>query len=50
VEHAHRRRFYRELGSDYYTVRKPAKAKARGVSQLEALGYTVTLKPLADTA
>jgi hypothetical protein len=29
--------FYRELGADYYTVRKPAKAKARAVSQLEAL-------------
>jgi transposase len=42
--------FYRELGADYYTVRKPAKAKARAVSQLEALGYTVTLKPLAETA
>src|SRR4051795_11650992 len=42
--------FYRELGPDYYTVRQPAKAKARAVSQLEALGYTVTLKALADTA
>jgi transposase len=42
--------FYRELGTDYYNLRKPAKAKARAVSQLEALGYTVTLKHLADTA
>ena len=42
--------FYRELGTDYYTVRKPAKAKACAVSQLEALGYTVTLTPPADTA
>ena len=42
--------FYREIGPDYYTVRKPAKAKARAINQLEALGYTVTLKPLADTA
>jgi transposase len=42
--------FYRELGTDYYSLRKPAKAKARAVSQLEALGYTVTLKPLTDTA
>ena len=41
---------YRELGADYYTMRKPAKAKARTVSQLEALGYTVTLKPLVETA
>ncbi len=42
--------FYRELGADYYTVRNPAKAKARAVSQLEAVGYTVTLIPLAETA
>jgi hypothetical protein len=42
--------FYRELRANYYTVRKPAKAKARAVSQLEALGYTVTLTPLAETA
>lgn len=41
---------YRELGADYYTMRKPAKAKARAVHQLEALGYTVTLTPLAETA
>jgi transposase len=42
--------FYRELGTDYYTQRRPTKAKARAVSQLEDLGYTVTLKPLADIA
>jgi transposase len=42
--------FYRELGTDYYRQQKPAKAKARAISQLEALGYTVTLTPLADTA
>ncbi|MDT5367529.1 MAG: hypothetical protein QOC62_1960 [Mycobacterium sp.] len=42
--------FYRELGTDYYTKHKPAKTKARAISQLEALGYTVTLQPLADTA
>jgi transposase len=42
--------FYREPGADYYTTRKPAKSKDRAVSQLEALGYTVTLKPLVDTA
>ena len=42
--------FYRELGADYYTMRTPAKAKARALSQLEALGYTVTLTPLAETA
>ena len=42
--------FYRELGADYYTARKPAKAKARAIKQLEALGHTVTLEPLAKTA
>jgi hypothetical protein len=42
--------FYRELGADYYTMGKPAKTKARAVRQLEALGYTVTLIPLAETA
>jgi transposase len=42
--------FYRELGVDYHTLRRPAKAKARAVSQLEALGYAVTLKPLTETA
>ena len=41
---------YRERGADYYTTRKPAKFKARAVSQLEALGYTVTLTPLPETA
>ena len=41
--------FYRELSIDYYTLRKPAKTKAHAVHQLEALGYTVTLTPLADT-
>ena len=42
--------FYRDPGADYYTARKPAKAKARAIKQLEALGYTVTLEPLAETA
>lgn len=42
--------FYRKLVTDYYTLRKPAKTKARAVSQLEALGCTVTLEPVADTA
>lgn len=42
--------FYRDPGPDYYTRRVPAKAKARAVGQLEALGYRVVLEPLADTA
>lgn len=42
--------FYRDPGADYYTKRVPAKAKARAIGQLEALGYRVTLQPVANTA
>ena len=42
--------FYRDPGADYFTKHVPAKAKARAIGQLEALGYRVTLEPLADTA
>jgi transposase len=42
--------FYRDPGADYFTRRTPAKTKARAISQLEALGYRVTLQPLPDTA
>jgi len=42
--------FYRDPGASYYTARQPAKTKARAVSQLETLGFRVTLEPLADTA
>jgi transposase len=38
--------FYRDPGADYYTRRDPAKAKARAVKQLQALGYQVTIQPL----
>jgi transposase len=38
--------FYRDPGPDYYTRRDPAKARARAVKQLEALGYTVTITAL----
>ncbi|MFC9839942.1 IS110 family transposase [Rhodococcus sp. NPDC127530] len=41
---------YRDPGADYFTTRKPARTKAHAVGQLEALGYRVTLEPLADTA
>jgi transposase len=40
--------FYRDPGADYYTARQPARAKARALSQLESLGYSVTLQPLAS--
>lgn len=42
--------FYRDPGADYYTRRTPAKTKSRAISQLEALGYRVTLEPLTQTA
>jgi transposase len=38
--------FYRELGANYYTPRRPAAIKANAVRQLEALGFAVTLEPL----
>jgi transposase len=41
---------YRDPGADYFTRRIPAKTKARAISQLEALGYRVSLQPLTDTA
>lgn len=37
---------YRDPGADYYTGRQPARATTRAVSQLETLGYRVTLEPL----
>ena len=42
--------FYRDPGPDYFTARRPGPAKARAVAQLEALGYSVSLEPRADTA
>jgi transposase len=34
---------YDDLGADYYTRRRPDRAKNHAIAQLEALGYTVTL-------
>ncbi len=42
--------FYRDPGADYFTRRVPTHTRARAIGQLEALGYRVTLQPLADTA
>ena len=42
--------FYRDPGAEYFTQRQPVKTKARAINQLEALGYQVTLQPLAATA
>lgn len=41
---------YRDPGADYFTRRIAAKSKARAISQLQALGYRVSLQPLTDTA
>ena len=40
--------FYRDPGADYYTRRDPARTKARALKQLQALGYDVTLQPVAQ--
>lgn len=42
--------FYRDPGADYFTRRIPAKTKAHAISQLESLGYRVSLQPLTNTA
>jgi transposase len=42
--------FYRDPGPNYYTAHQPTKTRAHAIRQLEALGYKVTLAPLADTA
>jgi transposase len=42
--------FYRDPGPNYYTQRQPARTRARAISQLETLGYRVTLEPLTNTA
>jgi transposase len=41
---------YQDPGADYFTVNHPAKTKARAISQLEALGFRVSLQPLTETA
>jgi transposase len=35
---------YDDLGADYYTRRRPERAKNRAIAQLQALGYAVTLQ------
>jgi len=42
--------FYRDPGPDFYTRHQPAKAKNRAVTQLQNLGYNVTLEPRTDAA
>lgn len=38
---------YQELGGDYFTKRDPARAKTKAIRQLQALGYHVTVTPVA---
>jgi transposase len=42
--------FYRDPGADYYTRHHPGQTKAKAIKQLQALGYKVTLEPLAGAA
>ena len=41
---------YRELGADYYQTADPHRAVQRHTKQLERLGYTVTLTPVAKAS
>ena len=38
---------YADLGGDYFVRRDADRARQRAVAQLQALGYQVTLQPLA---
>jgi transposase len=38
---------YQDLGGDYFVRRDTERARQRAVAQLQALGYRVTLEPLA---
>ncbi|MDW4904233.1 transposase [Streptomyces sp. ADMS] len=41
---------YHELGGTYFTQRDPERAARRAVTQLNQLGYTVTLNPIESAA
>ncbi|MFE1854094.1 hypothetical protein [Streptomyces sp. NPDC059489] len=41
---------YHELGGTYFTRRDPERATRRAITQLNQLGYQVTLNPLDTTA
>jgi transposase len=38
---------YRDPGDDFYARLNPDKAKTRAIDQLNKMGYSVTLAPLA---
>ena len=40
-------RDYQDLGGDYFVRRDTDRARQRAVAQLQALGYRVTLEPVA---
>jgi hypothetical protein len=41
---------YQELGGSYFTPRDPERAAGRAITQLNQLGYTVTLNPRENAA
>lgn len=45
---AHTGALYDDPGTDYYTRLRPHRTKKQALNQLKALGYTVTLEPLAS--
>jgi transposase len=47
---AHTGALYDDPGADYLTRRDPERLKARALSQLQRLGYQVTLDPIAASA
>jgi transposase len=47
---AHTGALYDDPGADYHIRRDPERLKARALSQLQRLGYQVTLDPIAATA
>ena len=47
---AHTGALYDDPGADYLTRRDPERLKARALSQLQRLGYQVTLGPIAPSA
>ncbi len=42
--------FYDDLGADYDSRLNPERTKRLALNQLRAMGYDVTLNPLADGA
>ncbi len=47
---AHTGALYDDPGPDFYTRRRPDRAKQRAIAQLRELGYNVTLSPLQAAA